>query len=224
MTHPNMAPFIATRLIRSLVESNPSPGYVQRVAQVFKDTGGDLKATLTAIFTDSEARNDTPTVNGGRLKDSILHTCGLLRALNGSFSFPNGMIYQYGYMAQTPLDAPSVFSWYSPLYHLPFSPLFGPEFQIYTPTEATLRDNMFFSFLTSPGSTDFTVDLSPFQAYGNDMPGLVELANQKLLYGQMPAGMKQALIDAATPGYDANTRITTVLNLTALSGQYAIQK
>ncbi len=39
----------------------------------------------------------------------------------------------------------------------------------------------------------------------------------------MPDAMKQALITAATPGYDAKTRIQTVLYLTALSGQYAIQ-
>jgi uncharacterized protein (DUF1800 family) len=224
MAHPNIAPFIATRLIRSLVTSNPSPGYIQRVAQVFKSAGGDLQATVTAVLTDAEARNDTPAVNSGRLKDSIQHTCGLLRALNGSYNNPNGVVYLYGYMAQSPLDAPSVFSWFSPLYHVPYSPIFGPEFQIYTPTEATLRDNLFFSFLSTPNSTDFSVDLSPFQPFGNDMPGLVEMANQKLLYGRMPAAMKQVLIDAATPGYDATTRIQTVLYLTALSGQYAIQQ
>ena len=51
----------------------------------------------------------------------------------------------------------------------------------------------------------------------------VEAANQILLYGRMPAGMKQAVINAAAPGYDAKTRIITVLYLTAISGQYAIQ-
>jgi hypothetical protein len=55
------------------------------------------------------------------------------------------------------------------------------------------------------------------------MPGLVEAANQVLLYGRMPAGMKQAIITAATPGYDAKTRIETALYLTALSGLYAVQ-
>jgi hypothetical protein len=67
------------------------------------------------------------------------------------------------------------------------------------------------------------LDLSPFQPYGNDMPGLVEAVNQVLLYGRMPAAMKTALINAATPGYDAATRIETVLYLSALSGQYAVQ-
>ena len=223
MNHPNTAPFIATRLIRSLVLSNPSGGYIQRVAQVFANTGGDLPATLTAILTDSEARNDVPSVNSGRLKEPILHTCAFLRALNGHFNNPNTLVYVYAYMAQSPLNAPSVFSWFSPMYRVPKSPLFGPEFQIYSPMEATLRGNLFHYMLSNPGSADFTLDLTPFQPFGNDMPGLVELVNQKLLYGRMTPAMKQALIDAATPGYDAATRIQTVLYLTALSGQYTVQ-
>ncbi len=223
MSHPNTAPFIATRLIRSLVLSNPTGDYIQRVAEVFSATDGDLQATLTAILTDSEARNDMPSVNSGRLKDPILHTCGFLRALNGHFNNPNQIVYLYSYMAQSPLNAPSVFSWFSPLYRVPKSPLFGPEFQIYTPMEATLRGNFFHYMLSNPNGGDFSLALSPFQPFGNDMPGLVELVNQKLLYGRMTAAMKQALIDAAAPGYDAATRIQTVLYLTALSGQYAVQ-
>jgi len=226
MSHPNTAPFIATRLIRSLVTSNPSPGYIGRVADVFaaKNGGvpGDLTAVVRAILTDAEARQDTATVNQGRLKDPILQIAGLLRALNGQFSSTQGLTYLFDYMSQSVLAPPSVFSWFSPLYRVPGSPLFGPEFQIYSPTEATLRGNFFYSILSSPAG-DTVVDLSPFQAYGNDMPGLVEAVNQVLLYGRMPAAMKQALITAASPGYDAKTRILTVLYLTALSGQYAIQ-
>ena len=226
MNHPNLAPFIATRLIRSLVMSNPSPGYIQRVAAVFTDNGagvrGDLKAVVTAILLDAEARQDTPTVNSGRLKDPIFQLAGLLRALNGRFSPSHGLTYLFDYMAQSVLNPPSVFSWFSPLYRVPQSPLFGPEFQIYTPTEATLRGNFFHMIVTSPGG-DLVVDLSPFQPYGNDMPGLVEAVNQTLLYGRMPAAMKQILVNAAAPGFDAKTRIETVLYLTALSGQYAVQ-
>ncbi|MBL9174580.1 MAG: DUF1800 family protein [Verrucomicrobiales bacterium] len=222
MTHPNLPPFLATRLIRSLVMSNPSPGYVQRVASVFSATGGDLRATVTAILTDAEARNDTPTATSGRLKEPILHISQFLRALDGRYSSTEQLTYLYDYMAQMPLSPPSVFSWFSPLYRVPKSPLFGPEFQIYSPTEATLRGNLL-NYLLGNSGGDFTIDLSPYQPFGNDMPGLVEAVNQRLLYGRMPAGMKQVLITAATPGYDARTRIETVLYLTALSGQYAVQ-
>jgi uncharacterized protein (DUF1800 family) len=222
MQHPNTAPFVATRLIRSLVTSNPSPAYIQRVATVFASTNGDLKATVRAILTDTEARQDTATTNSGRLKEPVLQVCGMLRALDGQFNSGQQVTYLFDNMAQAILSPPSVFNWFSPLYHVPKSALFGPEFQIYTPTEATLRGNFLFQILYSSGG-DYTVNLTPFQPYGNDMPGLVEKANQVLLYGRMPAGMKQAIITAATPGYDANARILTALYLTALSGQYAVQ-
>jgi uncharacterized protein (DUF1800 family) len=223
MSHPNTAPFIATRLIRSLVKSNPSGAYIQRVAQIFADTDGDLKATVTAVLKDAEARDDVASANSGRLKEPILQVCGFLRALGGQFQPGQQLTYLFGYLAQSPLNPPSVFSWYSPMYRVPKSPLFGPEFQIYTPTEATLRGNLFYHILGNGGGGDVTLDLAQFQALGNDMPALVEKVNEKLLYGRMPAAMKQVLIDAASPGYDAKTRIETVLYLTALSGLYAVQ-
>lgn len=90
MQHPNLAPFIATRLIRSLVTSNPSGAYVQRVAQKFENNGsgvrGDLAAVLRAILLDPEARQDVTSSTQGRLKDPILHLTGLVRALNGQFN------------------------------------------------------------------------------------------------------------------------------------------
>jgi hypothetical protein len=227
MQHPNIAPFIATRLIRSLVTSNPSGSYVERVAQKFVDNGqgvrGDLKAVLKAILLDPEARQDVAGPTHGRLKDPILQIAGLVRALNGQFNPGQQLTYLFDNLGQSVLNPPSVFSWFSPLYRIPKSALFGPEFQIHSPTEATLRGNFIHAILSQPNGADVTIDLSPFQAYGNDMPGLVEAANQRLLYGRMTPEMKQVLITAATPGYDARTRIETVLYLTALSGQYAIQ-
>lgn len=228
MNHPNIAPFISTRLIRSLVKSNPTPGYIQRVADVFCDNGqgvkGDLKAVVTAILMDAEARNDNASVNDGRLKDPILHISAFLRALGGAYTPGEQLTYIYDYMSQMPLGPASVFSWFSPLYRVPKMPqLFGPEFQIYSPSEAVLRGNMFFYFLSNQPGADFTIDLAQFQPYGSDMPALVELCNQKLLYGRMPAAMKQIIIDAATQGWDSNQRIQTAIYLTALSGQYAVQ-
>ncbi len=226
MQHPNIAPFIATRLIRALVTSNPSPGYIQRIATVFVDNGagvrGDLQAVVRAILLDPEARDDNAPIDQGRLRHPVDQMSALLRALNGGFTAGQQLTYIFDYMAQPILAPPSVFSWYSPLYHIPKSPLFGPEFQIYSPTEAALRGNLMFEAINYP-ATDMALDLSPFQPYGNDMPGLVEAANQALLHGRMSPEMKQALIAAATPGYDAKTRIETVLYLTALSGQFAVQ-
>ena len=48
-SHPNVGPFIAVRLIQRLVTSNPSPGYVRRVAQVFNNNGSGIRGDLAAV-------------------------------------------------------------------------------------------------------------------------------------------------------------------------------
>src|SRR6202140_2467695 len=100
--HPNVGPFISTRLIRSLVTSNPSPAYIQRVATVFNNNGsgvrGDLRAVVSAILTDPEARNDAAPLSSGRLKDSIYNIVAFVRQLNGSLTPTNGLAYLFGQM------------------------------------------------------------------------------------------------------------------------------
>ena len=58
--HQNVGPHVAKHLIMRMVTSNPSAGYIERVAQVFNDNGsgvrGDLKAVVKAVLTDEEAR------------------------------------------------------------------------------------------------------------------------------------------------------------------------
>ncbi len=59
--HPNVAPYLARELIHSLVTSNPSPAYVERVAGFYNDNGsgvrGSLWAMVKGILLDPEARN-----------------------------------------------------------------------------------------------------------------------------------------------------------------------
>ena len=58
--HPNLPPMVARQLILRFVTSNPSPEYIERVANAFTNNGlgvrGDLKATLDAVLSDPEAR------------------------------------------------------------------------------------------------------------------------------------------------------------------------
>lgn len=97
--HPNIGPFISKQLIQRLVTSNPSRGYVYRVAQVFADNGsgvrGSLKDVIKAILLDYEARtltnvdpqvvNSTTSVNVsfGKVKEPIIRYIQVLRAFNG---------------------------------------------------------------------------------------------------------------------------------------------
>jgi uncharacterized protein (DUF1800 family) len=224
--HSNAGPFVATRLIRSLVTSNPSPAYIQRIATVFNDNGGgvrgDLRAVVRAILTDAEARNDVALPTSGRLKDPIFHIVSFARALNGAISPDNGLSWLFSRMAQMPLTPPSVFSFYSPLYRIPNSPLFGPEFQIYTPTESVLRGNLLWEIVANPGS-EFSISLSPFVSVAGNIPLLIDAVDQALFYGRMPQQMRQSLANAIVAQQDNNSRVQTALYLAALSGLYAVQ-
>ncbi|HYE75432.1 MAG TPA: DUF1800 family protein, partial [Blastocatellia bacterium] len=134
--HPNVAPFICTRLIRAFVTSNPSPAYIARVSAVFNNNGqnvrGDLKAVITAILLDPEARNDAPPNDFGKLRTPMMHHIALFRLLGATIPQPTQFVYVYDNMGESVLNAPSVFGHYSPMYRIPKQnpPLFGPEFQI----------------------------------------------------------------------------------------------
>ena len=150
--HPNTAPFVATRLIRSLVTSNPSPAYITRIANTFDDNGqgvrGDLAAVVTAILTDTEAA--LPGTNDGHLIDPILNVITLGRALDATFGDAGQFMYVLTNLGQSVLTSPSVFNFYSPLAPLPGTPgMFGPEFAIYSPGVAIQRANFTYGLLTN---------------------------------------------------------------------------
>lgn len=224
-THPNTAPFISLRLIRALVTSNPSPAYVKRIVAVFNNNGsgvrGDLKAVVRAILTDSEARNDQAGGNFGRLKDPLFGVIAFLRAMGGSVSPTQGVGYLFGQMGQAPLAPPSVFGYYAALFKVPGMSLAGPEFQIYSPTEAVLRNNFYWNLLTNPG-TDFTLDISGYVSAAASPVALIDKVDQTLLYGRMPQAMRQSLMTAIVAQPDNPSRAQAALLLTLASGDYAV--
>ena len=160
MAHPNIAPFVSTRLIQHLVKSNPSPGYVGRVAARFRDNGqgvaGDLKAVVKAVLLDAEARaGDSPAAgraDDGKLREPFLHLTALWRGL-GCTRVPS---LSYGPslpQGQVPLNAESVFSFYSPTDRAPGSNLLAPEQKIVNAAEFRSRVNLSYGMLWDNGSS-----------------------------------------------------------------------
>lgn len=146
--HPNVGPFISKQLIQKLVASNPSPDYVGRVASIFNNDGtgvrGNLRAVITAILLDPEARNPANPETSGKLKEPILRLTQLWRAYNGStpsgsfgainWGCDNPWCTSMQYTGQSPLDSPSVFNFFSPFYSPPGEisrvGLVAPEMQL----------------------------------------------------------------------------------------------
>jgi uncharacterized protein (DUF1800 family) len=148
--NPSLPPFVSKRLIQNLVKSNPSPAYVNRVANVFINDGrgnrGNLAAVIPAILLDQEARADdngqVSDANTGLLRDPVLEYTSVLRGMNAvsNMGFPNVVVYAghldvyLSDLLETPHMAPSVFSFYSPTNSLIVpgtnTSLLAPEFQL----------------------------------------------------------------------------------------------
>jgi hypothetical protein len=226
-THPNVGPFIATRLIRSLVKSNPTPAYIGRVAAAFNNNGagvrGDLRATLSAVLLDPEAQAFGSS--DGRLKDPILHVIGLGRTLNAQFLDPSSFLNVFSNLSQLVLTPTTVFSFYSPLAPLPGrADLFGPEYQIYPPALAIQRANFIYSLIRNSYSSSFRVDLSPLIAVAGNEAALVERVNQALMHGTMSGALKQ-IIGAAVrtvPSSRTTERAQNAVYLAAISSEYSV--
>ena len=221
--HPNLGPFVATRLIRALVMSNPSPAYIQRITTVFNNNGqgvrGDLKATIQAILLDQEARQDTPTANSGKLRSPMLHGISFLRAFGGQVGQGGtGVSWIYGQMGEAILSPNSVFSHYSPMFRIPGQQLFGPEFQIYSPTEAVNRANYLYSIINAYNGTL----ILPFSNLASDPVALVDLIDSTFLYGRMSAAMRTSLYTAIQAQPDNRSKAAAAIYLTVMSGDYLV--
>jgi len=164
--HPNVGPFIAKQLIQKLVTSNPSPAYVQRVAEKFNNDGsgkrGNLEAVVRAILLDTEARAapaGTAAATAGKLKEPLLRLTQFWRAYDGKSNGTGGVV-KYGaavnfaggvsaVFGQGPSQSPSVFNFFSPFYASPGAiadqNLVSPEMQIATEYLNTQVTNFFWT-------------------------------------------------------------------------------
>lgn len=160
--HPNVAPFISKQLIQRLITSNPSAGYVARVANVFNNNGsgvkGDLKAVVRAILLDAEAQtgHQTAPETFGKLREPILKVSALWRAFNATGTptqFEDGPVTPPRIrfrgsdreLGQRPYGSFSVFNFYRPDYQpsgeIKDQNYLAPEFQILTESMIIAKTN-----------------------------------------------------------------------------------
>lgn len=237
--HPNVGPFISRQLIQRLVTSNPSPGYVYRVASVFNDNGqgvrGDLKAVIRAILMDYDARVGFVTVQGaGHEREPVLRVTNLLRAFNatspsGKYSVRNA----YASLDEEAMHSPTVFNFFGPDYAAPgaiaAAGLKSPEFEITTDTTVISTANYLrtaiYSFL-GPGSDRITLNLTAEQTRAADPAGLVDHLNSVLMAGGMSPNMRNIIINAVTqiPSNNPTERVRTAIYLVVSSPEFVVDK
>ncbi len=179
--HPNTGPFICRQLIQRFVTSNPSPAYIQRVANVFttnKTNPQQMREVIKAILLDTEARDPLKMADPtfGRQREPYLRIANIARAFNATAQ--NGK-FELRYLdyatSQRPLDSPSVFNFYQPDYMPPgdlaTQRLYGPEFQITNDITALSNPNYAFDSVTG------------WREWANDAPTAIYHAGDLNMWG-----------------------------------------
>eukprot|EP00571_Detonula_confervacea_P017647 CAMPEP_0172312770 /NCGR_PEP_ID=MMETSP1058-20130122/18549_1 /TAXON_ID=83371 /ORGANISM="Detonula confervacea, Strain CCMP 353" /LENGTH=2999 /DNA_ID=CAMNT_0013026315 /DNA_START=101 /DNA_END=9097 /DNA_ORIENTATION=+ len=164
-SHPNAAPFISLQLIQHFGIANPSPGYIERVATVYKegtysDFGdgkfSNLEAVVAAILLDQEATSNTLDADpaSGGIKEPILKVLQFMRALEYRQTphdrniYPkfSGMVAKVGQMAHESPDQFNFFlSDYSPPGPFAVGGIVAPPAQVLTLSTTVSTIEGFFS-------------------------------------------------------------------------------
>ena len=240
--HPDVGPFVGRQLIQHLVMGNPSPAYVERVAAVFANNGsgvrGDMKAVVTAVLLDPEARaaDTDPTADSGHLREPILYFTGMLRALEYTNIDPQGrydMATSYtAPLGQTPYGAGSVFNFFPPGYVIPGTTNNAPEFAQENSASALARLNLADSIVRNH-LTSFSIDMSPTSFLGltasatgdpaTDSANLVNSLDLLFTHAQMPSTMKSSIIAQAMALTDIGQRVRVATWLVMSSNFYQIE-
>lgn len=236
--HPNVGPFVTKQLIEHLVTSNPSPEYVGRVAAVFANDGngvrGNMAAVIKALLLDPEARQgDTNAVaSGGYLREPIIWTANILRALN---AVPKPLYNDYtaytsidsfaNSLGQRVFNSPTVFNFYPADWKLMNTGLNAPQFALET-TATIMQKLTLCSNIVNNQLGRLTIDLTATSRLGelavasNDVL-LQELSNL-FLHGEMSDQMRTAILNAISGVSDPGQRVRTAVYLIIGSPQYRV--
>lgn len=228
--HPNVGPFISKQLIKRLVTSNPSPEYVGRVAAVFADNGsgvrGDLKAVVSAILLDPEARRGDDSAqaqpNDGKLKEPVLFITNLLRSMNAVSDGAN-LADRADDMKQPPFFSPTVFNFYHPDHVVTGTNLVGPEFEIFDTSTDISRINFVNTLVYGSVSGTTTVDITGYVPLAANPDQLVTAVAAVMMHGQMSDNMRATLVNTISGIPDNTRRTRAAFYLIGSSSQFQVE-
>ena len=234
--HPNVGPFVAKQMIEHLVSSNPSPAYVQRVAQAFNSGSfngygsgrrGDLQATIASILLDPEARQGdssaTVVATDGKLREPIIMIVSTVRAFHGKTDAA-GFAQNGADMSQEIFYPPTVFNFFPPVNPIAGTSLNGPEFDIFDTNTSLARVNYIDDFVYGAIGSKTKLDFSPVINAGSP-DQMVAWLDTLFLHGTTPDPMKQIIltaVNAVDPG-DATGRARAAIYLYLSSSMYQVQ-
>ncbi len=228
--HQNVPPYVAQRLIEQLVKSNPTPAYVQRIADVFKNDGtgvrGNLRAVVQAILMDPEARaGDTApmTASDGFLQDPLLWESFVMNILQQT-NWDGQVIYLPGKLGQEWWHPVSVFSFYPGQYAIPGTTINSPQFSLLNNLTQLHRSQYLYGIVSgeTPGfGSAYQANAWLFNAF-TTVPDLIDGLNHQLFHGTMPAATQSAILNYCSGISNQNQAFTAAIFLALNSDSFNV--
>ncbi|BCU79853.1 DUF1800 family protein [Luteolibacter sp. LG18] len=240
--HPNTPPFVSRQLIQFLVMDNPSPAYVKRVQDVFVNDGsgvrGNLGAVVKAILLDPDARNAPVSPGQGKMREPVIRTMHLGRLFkvtetNPDFTWWNWTDTYYGFTSQEPLNSPSVFNFYTPVYQAPGeirnTGLVSPGFQLVNTYTSVSFPNLLLDYLhegfRSAWDHRYPLDYHATLLVAASPEALVDQVNLLVCAGNMTARTRSILITRLNdPNLNQNDRVALAVWLAMTCPEGAVQR
>lgn len=150
-------------------------------------------AALQALLLDPEARADP-----GQLTNPMLHTIGLMRAMNATVIDPNSLLREASHAA---------------------SP---PPCQAYSPEQAVARAKLVYRLIHGAYSGMVRFDISAYVSAAATPAALIDLVDARLAAGRMSPAARGAISSALQRVTDHCQRALTALYLAAISAEFAV--
>lgn len=153
-----------------------------------------VAAALQALLRDPEARASGAP---GQLKDPMLHTIELMRAMNATAIDPTNLF-------RDKLHAGS------------------PPSAVYSPEQAVERANLVYRLIHGAYSGMVRFDISAYVSAAATPAALIDLVDARLVAGHMSAASRGAIGCALQRTTDHCQRALTALYLAAISAEFAV--
>ena len=177
VSHPSTAKFIARKLAVKFVNDNPSEAFVNRVANAFTRSNGDIKTTLRALFSDNEFF--APKNYRAKIKTPFELMISSMRALGTKTNGSQGLIALLTRMGE-------------PLYGYQAPTGYPDTAADWVNTGALLERMNFAVALASNRIPQTNVNLREFEA--SSKQGVLEKSIASILHNEVSEGTRSTLI------------------------------
>ncbi len=175
--HPSTAKFMARKLAVKFVSDNPSEAFVGRIANSFHKSGGDIKTTLQALFSDKEFF--APENYRAKIKTPFELAISSIRTLDADTNGGGGLLTMLNKLGEVPYG-----------YQAPTG--YPDSAEDWVNTGALLERLNFAVAIASNRIPGTVVNLKAFEGTGKSQ--VLDRAIREILGGEISAGTKATLL------------------------------